>query len=234
MAGAVGLAAFLAVWNNVVNRVPGHARAYVAVNLALAAGLVALARAWGLSWAALGLGGQELGRGLAVGAGLAVLVAAAYAVALATPRSRPLLADARVAGLGPRAVAFGALVRIPLGTVVLEEVAFRAVLLALWSGEQTPTVAVLASSAVFGLWHIVPTLMLLDANRVQGRTPRSHAVVGAVLTTAAAGVGLCALRLWTGSLAAPALVHLATNALGLLAAAAANRQPSEGTVKRSW
>lgn len=221
----LGLAVFLAVWNNVTNRVPGFQRVYVPVNLALAAALVALGRRLGLSWAALGLGGAGLGRGLAVGAGLAVLVAAAYAAALASPRLRPLLADGRVAGLGPRAVAFGALVRIPLGTVATEELAFRAVLLAVWSAQQPVGVAVICSSAVFGLWHVVPTLELLDANGVRGRGPRVRAVAGAVVATAVAGAGLCALRLLTGSLAAPVLVHLATNSVGLIASSLATRDP---------
>lgn len=216
------LAAFLAVWNNGANRVPGFARTSVPVNLALAAALLALARRQGLSWAALGLGGAAVGRGLLAGAVVAAPVAAGYALALASRRLRPLLRDARVAELGPRALAFGALVRVPWGTVVPEEVAFRAVLLALWSAEQPVAVAVAGSSAVFGLWHVVPTLAMLDANGVQSH--RQRAVAGAVLATAVAGAGLCALRLLTGSLVAPILVHLATNSLGLLAAAAANRR----------
>ena len=224
MAGVLGLAALLAVWNNLANRVPGHARAYVAVNLGLAAALLALARRLGLSWEALGLGGAALGRGLAVGAAPAALIALAYAAALATPRLRPMLADGRVVGLAPRALAFGALVRVPLGTVVLEEVAFRAVLLAIWSAEQSVAAGVAGSSAVFGLWHIVPTLALLDANGVQGRGVRTRAVAGAVLATGLGGAGLCALRLLTGSLAAPVLVHTASNSIGLVAGAAAGRR----------
>jgi membrane protease YdiL (CAAX protease family) len=45
----------------------------------------------------------------------------------------------------------------------------------------------------------------------------------ACLGTAAAGVLFAELRLRSGSLLAPALLHLATNCLGLLAAAAAHR-----------
>lgn len=225
MSGALGLATFLALWNNVANRVPGFQRAYVAVNLCLAAALLAWARSRGLSWVELGLGGEALGRGLVVGGAVAALVALGYGFALGVPRLRRLLADARVAGLGPRAIAFGALVRVPLGTVVLEEVAFRAVLLALWSAEQPATVAVVASSAVFGLWHVVPTLELLDANEIRGTRTRARAVAGAVLATALAGAGLCALRLLTDSLAAPTLVHIATNSVGLIAAHIATRRP---------
>lgn len=221
---AAALALFLALWNNLVNRVPGFQRVYVPVNLALAATLLALAGRWGLDRTALGLGGDALGRGLAVGGALAALVALAYGVALAVPRLRPLLSDARVADLGPPALAYGALVRVPLGTVVWEEVAFRSVLLAAWSAEQPVALAVAASSAVFGLWHVVPTLVLLDANGVRDRRTRGTAVAGAVLATSIAGAGLCALRLLTGSLAAPVLVHTASNSIGLVAGAAAGRR----------
>jgi hypothetical protein len=46
------------------------------------------------------------------------------------PRPPPLLSDARVAGLDGDEFAYQVLVRIPLGTVLWEEVAFRGVLLA--------------------------------------------------------------------------------------------------------
>lgn len=222
---AAALSLFLALWNNLANRVPGFQRAYVLVNVGLAMALLALAGRWELDREALGLGGDTLGRGLAVGGALAALVALAYGVALAVPRLRPLLRDARVADLSPRALAFGALVRVPLGTVLWEEVAFRSVLLAVWSAEQPLAVAVAVSSAVFGLWHVVPTLVLLDVNGVRGRRMRGRAVAGAVLATGLAGVGLCALRLLTGSLVAPALVHLATNSVGLIASSVATRDP---------
>jgi hypothetical protein len=50
---------------------------------------------------------------------------AGYAVALVFPGLRPLLTDARVAGLDGGELAYRLLVRIPLGTVLWEEVAFR-------------------------------------------------------------------------------------------------------------
>jgi membrane protease YdiL (CAAX protease family) len=60
----------------------------------------------------------------------------------------------------------------------------------------------------FGLWHLVPTAAALDLNGVAtGRRARAVALAGAVVVTAVAGAGLCLLRLATGSLVAPALVH---------------------------
>jgi len=50
-------------------------------------------------------------------------------------------------------------------------------------------------------------------------------VVLACLGTSAAGVLFAELRLRSGSLLAPALLHLATNCLGLLAAATVHPLP---------
>lgn len=218
-----GTVVLLVLWNSVGNRVAGFARWYLPLNLGLATVLVAVARVQGLSWAALGLDPADAPRGLLVGGALAVPVALLYAVALAVPRLRPLLRDRRVAPLDGRAVAFVAVVRIPLGTVVLEEVAFRGVLLSAWSAEQPLPLAVLGSSAVFGLWHVVPTRLLLDANGVTEPRHRRAATAGAVVGTTLAGAALCLLRVWTGSLAAPAVVHVATNTFGVVAAALALR-----------
>lgn len=223
MGFVVAIVVLLVLWNSAGNRLAGFARWYVPLNLGLAAALVAVARAQGLSWAALGLDPAAAPRGLLVGGALVVPVALLYVVALAVPRLRPLLRDRRVAGLDGRGVAFAAAVRIPLGTVVLEEVAFRGVLLSAWSAEQALPAAVLGSSAVFGLWHVVPTALLLDANGVTDVRHRRAVIGGAVVATTLAGAGLCLLRLWTGSLATPAVVHVATNAFGVVAAALALR-----------
>jgi hypothetical protein len=70
---------------------------------------------------------ERLGAGLRLGAAAAAPVAVAFALAPATP-ARRLLRDKRVAGLSGRQLAYHVLLRIPVGTVRWEEVAFRAVL----------------------------------------------------------------------------------------------------------
>jgi hypothetical protein len=167
---------------------------YVPVNLATAGGLVAVAGtplpvgAW---WPAL--------------AAAAVVVAAVALVGAVAPR---LVADRRMAGVDARGTAGRALVRIPFGTVVLEEVAFRAVLPALLSP--------VAAAALFGLWHIAPTAKALEVNGVRRRRPA--AVAGAVAVTTVVGLLLWELRVATGGLAAPALVHVAANSGATVAA----------------
>lgn len=181
----------------------------------MAALLVILARASGVSWADLGLGRSNAGRGVLVGAAAFVGVAAVLVVAAVIPATRPLFEDERAADVTGAAVAYHALVRIPLGTVVLEEVAFRGVLPAMLAGACSLRAAVGWSSALFGMWHVVPTVEALRANDLAvGVAP----VTGAVLVTAAAGVAFCWLRLRSGSVLAPALAHVATNSVALVVA----------------
>jgi hypothetical protein len=51
-----------------------------------------------------------------------VPVVAAYGVAVVTPFTRPLLDEQRVAGLDGGQLAYQVLLRIPVGTVVWEEI----------------------------------------------------------------------------------------------------------------
>jgi membrane protease YdiL (CAAX protease family) len=222
---AAALVAVLSVWNNlVVPRLPGHSGAYVAANVTAAGVLVGAARATGLSWRELGLTRDRIPAGARWGGGCAAVVASGYAVALALPGARPLLADDRVDALGGGEIAEQVLFRIPLGTVLWEEVAFRGVLLAALSRLLSPRGATGVSAAVFGIWHVRPTLGALAANGLaEGPVERAVAVGTACLGTAGAGVLFAWLRQRSGSLLAPALLHLATNALGTLAAAAAHR-----------
>jgi membrane protease YdiL (CAAX protease family) len=173
---------------------------YVPVNLATAGGLVAVAGV------AVPVG--SWGPGVAAAA---VVLAAIAVVGVAAPR---LLADRRMAGVDARGTAWRALVRIPLGTVALEEVAFRAVLPALLSP--------VAAAALFGLWHVLPAAKTLDVNGV--RRHRGAAVAGAVAVTAVVGLVLWKLRVAAGGLAAPALVHVAANSGATVAASVVLRR----------
>ncbi|MEV6350643.1 CPBP family intramembrane glutamic endopeptidase [Actinoplanes sp. NPDC051851] len=187
----------------------------------VALGLVLLARRAGLSWHDLGLSPRSLGGRYAIGAVLAV--AAVYAVAALLPATRPVFHDVRYhASLSTGLMT--AFVVIPLGTVLLEEIAFRGVLLGLVHRHRGATWASTTSSLLFGLWHILPSLHLAQANQGvgemlgTGRTGQVLAVAGAVGFTAVAGLLLCELRRRSGSLLASAALHWATNGLGVLVA----------------
>jgi membrane protease YdiL (CAAX protease family) len=104
------------------------------------------------------------------------------------------------------------LVRIPVGTVAWEEIAFRGVLQAALRRVLAEPAATAVGSAVFGLWHIRPTAEALAVNRLAaGRGARVAAVAGVVAGTAGAGAVLALLRKRSGSLAEPVLLHLAAN-----------------------
>lgn len=221
MRRSVLLSLALVGWSLVANLLLGD-RFYVGRNLALGGGLLVLARYLDASREELGLQARRAGAGARWGVAVAGVVALVLVVALrlgdALGPLTGLFGDAR-ADLGDRALLEASLVRIPLGTALFEEIAFRGVLLALWLRAVSTGWAVAASSVVFGAWHVAPTMVALQINEVSlASVGGIGAVAGGVLVTAIAGAGFAGLRLGSGSLLAPVLAHWATNALGLLAA----------------
>jgi len=192
---------------------------YVPVNVLVTAGLLWLALRINLTAGELGLERERVPAGLRWGMSAAVVVGVVLVLAAAVPAARPLFDDARTAGIGPALLAYRALIRIPLGTVLLEEVAFRSVLLAAWRRVASLPSAIVGSSFVFGLWHIRPAIDLLIENDVAADGPaRILAVLGAVAGTFVAGVAFCWLRVKSGSLLAPVLAHAAANSLATVLA----------------
>ncbi len=216
MAACVALAGY----NNVVRL----RRWYPVVNGCAATVALGAAFASGLGAEELGLGRDRLGGGVRCGAAAAWPVVAAYGAGVLTPALRPLLHDRRVAGLSRGELAYQVLVRIPVGTVVWEEVAFRGVLQAGLRRVLSEPWATAAGASVFGLWHVRPTAGALEVNGLaEGRRARVLAVTGVVAGMTGAGVVLSVLRERSGSLAAPVLVHLAANCVGPVASAVARR-----------
>jgi len=115
--------------------------------------------------------------------------------------------------------------------VLWEETAFRGVLQAALRRVMPQTAAIVVTSAVFGIWHIRPTLQALRVNGLASDRRQATARLAAgVAATTASGVLLSWLRARSGSLAAPVLLHLATNSGGMAAAWAAaslGRAPDE-------
>jgi membrane protease YdiL (CAAX protease family) len=201
------------------------AHAALVLGPAGAAGLLALARWAGLSWAELGLGRGTWRRGLRWAGAAIGAVAVVFAVGAALPLTRSAFRDSRY-DFGWGHALLTAFVLIPVGTVLFEEVAFRGVLWGLLRRRHGPWVATGVSSALFGLWHVLPSLGLAADDQAIGATVgtgssgQAVSVLGTVLFTALAGVVFCELRRRSGSLLAPAGLHWATNALGVLAATA--------------
>lgn len=222
----------LAWYNNVAGRQPWHRRWYPAVNACAAGAALAAAAASGLTADDLGLRPDRLRAGLTLGAAAAAPVAAALGAAALSPATRPRLRDERVTGLTARELGYHVLLRIPVGTVLWEEIAFRGVLYAALSRVLAEPAATVTASAVFGIWHIRPTAEALGVNQLAaGPAARIAALTAVTAGTAAAGTLLSVLRGRSGSLAAPVLVHLTANCTGALASAVASRLSREGSAR---
>ena len=208
--------------SNAVTNLWLPARLYVPWNIGMAGALVVLARSTGASSGDLGLERHHLARSSrtgVVGAGAVVL---GYGIALLAPSQLDLFRDERVRLLRTPTALWHLFVRIPLGTVLPEEVVFRGVLPALLGSRHAPSPqrAVLPS-LLFGLWHLLPSLELRRASEAVRRSVGEGAVAAVALgfgLSALAGHALHLLRQRTGHLAAPVLVHLATNMVGLVLA----------------
>lgn len=149
-------------------------------------------------------------RGLRYGLGCAAVVAAGYAAATVIAPLRRV-----VAGAGERAPGMGTVewvaVHIPIGTVYTEELVFRATLDPLLDQAFGARVGTVWGAVVFGLWHVHPARGAGDS------------VPGTVAFTTVAGLVFGALRRRADSATAPALLHWAVNAGGVLAGRTARR-----------
>ena len=199
-------AAAVASWNAAVNRVL-PSPAYVPANLAAAGLALAGASRSGVPAADLGLDRGRAGQGLRAGLAASLPLVAVVAAGAATPATRRWFLDDRATTGGTGHALYHTLVRIPLGTALAEEAIFRGALLGLLLQRHPRARAVAVSSALFGCWHVLPTLDTLGLNPV-----------AAVAATAAAGVGLSWLRLRSDSLVAPVVAHAALNSSAFAAA----------------
>ncbi|NYF40009.1 CPBP family intramembrane glutamic endopeptidase [Streptosporangium sandarakinum] len=263
-AALAGAVAVLAAANVLNNRIAP--RLAPLTSAAATGALLALARSRGITWAEIGF--RDPARGLRIGGLLASAVAGVYAAGVALPATRRLFRDERALSLSRARVLEETLLQVPFGTVLLEEAGFRGVLPALVARSHGPRTATAVSSALFGLWHVLPAVDMATANPALTRLaaggtqadpaaaplagapgtghgtygtdgtvrpvrsgPRrpsgaetARVVAGSVATTALAGLLFGELRR-RGGLAAPALLHLATNSLGYLFARLAPGDP---------
>jgi membrane protease YdiL (CAAX protease family) len=183
------------------------------------AGLVAWARLEGLTWSQLGLGRDRLGAGCRWALGATALVAGVYVVGLLLPLTRPAFQDVRY-DLPLSDALYKAFIVIPLGTVLMEELAFRSVLWGVLSRHLRQWQVLVTTSALFGLWHVLPSLNLGTTNRgvadAVGGAGGFVVVAGSVALTTIGGLVFGELRRRSGSVVASAGAHWAFNALGVL------------------
>ena len=195
--------------------------AVISVSL-LTAALALIAWSAGATPADLGLARADMRAGLLYGAAAFGAVLLVLVVAAVIPATNGFLHDSR-AQIGGGRLLYEIGVPIVLLTAIPEEFAFRGVLLGsalrLWG----PWRASLITSALFGLWHIAPTLHTMSDNReFAGAAAHTGGqvllVLGSVAVTFVAGLVFCWLRLRSRSLIAPVMAHVATNGLALTVA----------------
>lgn len=190
------------------------------VSVAAAAGLLTFARRSGLTWTDLGLGRARVRSGAGWALGAILVIGAVYLGGVLLPVTRPAFLDTRY-HLGTSQALATAFLVIPLGTILLEEVAFRSVLWGMLSRHMSTWHVVLVSSSLFGLWHVLPSLSFASAHLGSGAPAPSAlvtvlVVMGTVAFTAVGGMVAGELRRRSGSVLASAGMHWATNSLGVL------------------
>jgi membrane protease YdiL (CAAX protease family) len=207
--------------NVVVNEVLNPAW-YIPFNLALLGVTLVVARRAGTTWTSMGLRRDRATRGFRVGVVIVSGVAGGKLLVLTHTSNNEILRDDRFVGSSVGLLLFHALIRIPLGTALYEEVLFRSVIFGMLVRRYTPLKAAIGSSLLFGLWHILPILDVVRTNpagaRFDGFTGTSIAVVVGVSVTFVAGLALLWIRLFANSILASVIVHVGTNSTVIIAA----------------
>jgi membrane protease YdiL (CAAX protease family) len=182
-----------------------------------AAALVGLARLNGLTWAQLGLGRERMRSGACWGLGAVAVVIVVYTAGALLPATRPAFQDSRYDLPLPGALR-SALIVIPLGTVLPEELAFRSVLWGMLARSSRPWQVLATTSVLFGFWHVLPAVHLGASNDGVAAVGGNDVlvVVGTVALTTVGGLIFGEMRRRSGSVLASSGAHWATNALGVL------------------
>lgn len=186
-------------------------------NLAVSIAAIAVALQCGLSLESLGLTLHATPRGILVAilASLGIMFAVWLLTVLPFTR-RYFLQESSVFKTAPSRIAYETAVRIPLSTALSEEILFRGILFAVFLLHHSTLQAALYSSIIFGFWHIFPSLNAIYKRYYQtpknpSMSEKTSRVAADVAATAIAGMFFTWLRVLSGSLIAPWLVHWTIN-----------------------
>jgi membrane protease YdiL (CAAX protease family) len=217
----VAIVALTAYANVIANRVL-DSWLHIPFNLGILGVAVAIARHAGANATDLGYRRDRVQRGLVVGGIVMGIIGIGILIGVALPFTRDIFRDDRVIERSTGVVLFDALIRIPIATAFYEETLFRGVLFGMFARRWAPLWSALATSLIFGFWHILPTLDTLLTNpageSIDSIPEVALALAGSVAGTAIAGFVFLWLRLRANSTVAPVMAHIATNSVALLAA----------------
>jgi len=181
---------------------------HLAFNLGIGVFAAGVAVAAGLGAADLGLGRATLVPGLRLG-GAAFAVVTVGVVGLGLLGA---LTDDR-ADVSAGSMLLRAVLVIPLGTVLVEELAFRGTLHALLDRVGGPRWTWVVGAVLFGLWHVFPAWRGGAVDTDLAEVGRVATTTGTLVATTLAGLVFVWLRVRSDSLVAPVLAHLATNSV---------------------
>lgn len=217
----IAIVALTAYANVIANRVLDP-WLHIPFNLGILGVAVAIARHAGANATDLGYRRDRIRRGLAVGGIVMGVIGVGILIGVALPFTRDFLRDDRVIESSTGAVLFEAVIRIPIATAFYEETLFRGVLFGMFARRWAPLWAGLASSLLFGFWHILPTIDTLLTNpageNIDSVPEVAMALAGTVVGLTLTGFAFLWLRLRANSTVAPVMAHIATNSIALLAA----------------
>ena len=170
----------------------------------------------------MGLRRDRAKRGLVLGFGIIGGVVVVMVITLSVSSTTEILHDSRFVESSIGLLLFHALIRIPLGTALYEEVLFRGVIFGMLVRRYSPLSAAIWSSLLFGLWHVLPVLDVVRTNpagsHFSGLAGAAGAVLAGVVVTFVAGMALLWIRLFANSIVASVLAHIGTNSTAIIAA----------------
>jgi membrane protease YdiL (CAAX protease family) len=207
---------------NILSSAPLPRQYRVPLALSTSVAISVLSARDGVGLAEQGLKPADAPRGFFFGIVSASLIALALAVGPRLEMLRPMYRERAVATSASSAV-YEVLLRIPLGTALPEELAFRGALLGRLNRGHRPAVACAISSLLFGLSHVPPSLSRVAGKTHASRLHRAAWVGSSVGLTSVAGFVLARLGVYSRSLVAPWMAHTAANSAGYVAARLARR-----------
>ncbi|MEA1902241.1 MAG: CPBP family intramembrane glutamic endopeptidase [Actinomycetota bacterium] len=165
---------------------------------------------WIFGFETIGLGVPAPALVAAWGIATILVMSAIGAYMLGRPELRHQLADPRLGSLGKAQAFTQIFIRIPVMTALIEEAFFRGVLHAALMALYPPSVAIWGGAILFGFWHVGPGFDQAQASSRSGQANAAHVAI-TVLATGLAGAGLVWLRMETGSIWVPFVVHAGIN-----------------------
>lgn len=236
VAQEVVLIILILLYSTVLGRlVPKKYHLYL--NIGIAAVAITLGLAFGLSLENMGLALDRILPGIYWAFIVSVVIIVSMLIISTIPILRRFFLGDNLSHANGKFIAFEAAVRIPLGTALVEEILFRGVLLGLLLQHHSKIEALLISAAIFGLWHIFPTMDSLKSNItaakvIANKTPRAAgSIAGVVVITFIAGLFFGWLKILANSIVSPWLVHWSINASGIMGIALATKLRNKSLTK---